>query len=191
MTTNTRRRLAAAVLAGAAALTMAACGSPASKDTTATTPAGPVCQVQPIPGYDQINPCLPEPVMTAAAQRVFSYEPATQESTANSFQAAGPLLDPTYAGEVGASASMLAPVTGATWARWKADGDTVTATAQVTSDEHPADTATSAMRVVAVIQHVIGPNGKPADDDINTTVYMTATRASAASPWLVSMIRPV
>lgn len=78
---------------------------PAPASTTTARAPVRACAI----GGTVVDRCDPDAVLTAAAQQVFSYDPARQASQANAFVAAGPLLSETYRQQVGASAAVLAP----------------------------------------------------------------------------------
>jgi hypothetical protein len=89
-------------------------------------------------------------------------------------------MDPRFAERAEAAALVWAPVSATQWRQWRTDAVTVTAVARVASDDHPADTATSASRVLAV---ELEPSGQ---SRIGLVVYGHATRTSAGSAWLPS-----
>lgn len=156
--------------------------------STGTTPEA--CSIAPLTVRDvSIDLCTdPDAVLVAAAQTIFTYRPAEQSSQADSFRAAGDLLNARYSSEVGPSASALAPITGATWARWAETSSIVTADAAISPTQHPADTETSHMRVVEVTQRIEpGPGGAPEPDQM-LTAYMVAGREGPGRPWQVVVI---
>lgn len=192
--TNTRNRklFTALVTAAVAAAVVAGCSRGGDDGERAAPPStvAPGCGAPRIPGYPQVDPCAAESVLAAAATVVFSWDPQRQQTQGDSFNAAADLLDPAYLRRVGDSASVLAPVTGATWARWMTEGITVTADAHATGDDHPSDTATAAYRVMAVRQQITYPDGRPAEPPRDLAVYMAATRTGPHAPWRVSLISP-
>ena len=179
-------RTAAALVAAAAVAALAGCGTSTDPDPS-TTPApapAPVCSA----GIDQFTMadlCDPEAVMAAALSAMYSYHPATQTQKGVDIDSAAPLLDPGYLARLGVSYSALAPVTGNTWEQWKTEGDTVTATAVVASDDHPADTFATVARVVAVHQSVVDASGTQTEQLSPLAIYTTATRTSSGG-WAVS-----
>lgn len=183
----TPRRIAAAVVAAAAiAAGAVGCSGGSSSPPSPASPSvtRPVCATTHTPGFPAVDRCSVESVLQTAAARIFSFLPAQQSSTADSFWAAGPLLDPMYQAQVGDSAAMLAPVTAGQWQRWAAEHAHIDADARVTSDEHPTPTT----RVVAVTQHITGPGGQTLEPDQTVVLYMAATRASDGAPYAVSQI---
>ncbi|WP_037140506.1 hypothetical protein [Rhodococcoides fascians] len=183
---NHRVRTAAAAAALAAlTATIVGCG-------TSTDPALPTTTAAPAPacsaGIDQFSRadlCDPEAVMTAALSALYSYHPATQTQKGVDIDSAATLLDPAYLSRLGVSYSALAPVTGNTWEQWKAENATVTATAVVASDDHPADTDSTVARVVAVHQSVTGADGTETEQLPPLAIYTTTTR-TASGGWAVS-----
>ncbi|KZM71628.1 hypothetical protein AWN90_02575 [Nocardia terpenica] len=119
-------------------------------------------------------------MLTAAATAIFTYRPDHQRDTATAFLAAAPLIATDYLHQIGASATAMAPITAATWARWSSLHITVTATVRITEDDHPTDTSTRIRRVIAVTQ-------RPGDEaPRELTAYLQVARDSADKPWLVT-----
>ncbi|MER7450387.1 hypothetical protein ABTW96_08870 [Nocardia beijingensis] len=127
-----------------------------------------------------MNPCSIEQVLAAAVEAVFGYHPSEQADQRAAWRAARALLDPGFAERAEPAVLVWAPVTATQWQQWRTDATTLTTTARVTSDDHPADTATSAHRVLAV---QLQPTGQP---PIRWAVYAHATRTTAGSAWLLS-----
>ncbi|MFF0494328.1 hypothetical protein ACFYTQ_35370 [Nocardia sp. NPDC004068] len=189
--TRTGRRIlasAAAALATAATLTVAGCGNSGHNTSPPQQPTASV--VSPAPAPAGVDDRQPDQVLTWVAAQVYSWHPASDPSAAAGFDRARPLLDPKYITAVGATAAGLANVTGATWARWATDNATITATARVTTDDHPADTPTTRQRVAAVTQHIADPAATTAEPDRTLIAYMIATREPDTDRWRVSMIAP-
>ncbi|NKS56576.1 hypothetical protein GS504_03265 [Rhodococcus hoagii] len=180
-----RRALAAAVVG--AALLATACsnggdteepmdaGGPTSSLTAPAPPALPA----PYTDVDQTNP---ESVMVAAAQALFSYTPAADRNQLDAVNRAAPLLDERYYNDNAQSLIALAPITGRQWEQWREEKAVVTATATVTSDEHPEDKPAKVSRVVAVQVNATDPSGRTVDS-ISFAAYMTATKLGV---WRVS-----
>lgn len=191
MKTRTRSEWTAA-LCTVAAVTLVATGCSGDRGgggqghSSASGSAGrAACSTIATPGFPGVDRCDVESVMVAAAQRIFSFNPATESSTADSFWAAAPLLTADYLAQVGVSAAMLAPVTAGDWLRWKAERAQVHAVATVASDEHP----TPQTRVVAVTQRVKGPSGEVLERDLPQLVlYMAVSRSADGDPYGVSQI---
>ncbi|WP_280378182.1 hypothetical protein [Nocardia wallacei] len=133
--------------------------------------------------FDHIDGCSAEHVAVAAVTAMFTYRPSAEVDQRVAFRRAAPLLAPDYARRAEHSAVALAPVTAALWQQWAAAGVTVTATARVTGDDHPVDTATRAARVLAVTL-VPDDLGAP----IPLTVYTHLRRPNPAAAWRVSAL---
>lgn len=178
-------RAAAGVVAATAVAVLAGCGTftDPAPSTTEQAPA-PTCSAG-IDQFSRADLCDPEAVMTAALEALYSYHPATQTQKGVDIDSAATLLDPGYLDRLGVSYSALAPVTGNTWEQWKAEQTTVEATAVVASDDHPADTAATAARVVAVHQSVLGAAGTETEQLPPLAIYTVATR-TASGGWAVS-----
>ncbi|WP_406279381.1 hypothetical protein OH799_11885 [Nocardia sp. NBC_00881] len=130
--------------------------------------------------FGEVAPCSVEAVMTAAVTTVFSYRPSEHADQRVAFRAARSLMDPRFADRAESAALVWAPVSADQWQQWRSDAVSIAASARVTSDDHPTDTATTASRVVAV---GLEPGNQP---PIMWTVYARATRTTAASAWLLS-----
>lgn len=135
------------------------------------------------PPLTVVDPCSPDSVTSAAMQTMLTYRPAEGLDSRRAFDAATPLLDPEFARTGAPAAIALAPVTPGMWDQWRDQHVTVTATARVTADDHPADTASRAARVVTVSM-------QPSDNTpaIRLVVFAVAHRAqtSAGVRWLLS-----
>ncbi|WP_072713728.1 hypothetical protein [Rhodococcus rhodnii] len=188
MTDRTRGALIAIV--ATAALVLAGCGSndhdhdhpmdqggPAAASTTPPPPPLPA----PFTDVDQDDA---EAVLVAAAESLFSYRPAEQSSQVDAAAATRPLLDDRFFAANEAGFGVLAPITGAMWERWRSQGAAVTATAQVTSDAHPADQPARISRVLAVTVTAHAPDGTELDR-MQWPVYMSATKLGV---WRVSAV---
>ncbi|MCZ4645125.1 hypothetical protein [Rhodococcus erythropolis] len=188
--TRTRNTVAAALLAGALLLT--GCGSGGDghddhpldeggpADSSLTTPPPP-----PLPAtFDGVDQNDPESVMVAAAQALLSYRPAEEVNQLAAAQRAAPLFDERYYSDNAGSFIALAPITGKQWQSWAEDNAIVTATANVTSDEHPADQPAKVSRVLAVTQTAVTAQGTPLSST-TFAVYMSATKLGV---WRVSAV---
>ncbi|WP_433717320.1 hypothetical protein ACQP2U_43260 (plasmid) [Nocardia sp. CA-084685] len=183
-----RRIRVSAIVVIATALAVAVvtgCGhhesTPLVPSTSSSAPAAPPLRV------DDRDP---DAVLVAAAAQIYSWQPAQDPSAAAGFTRARALLDPTYIESVGATAAGLSQVTGATWDRWAAQHATVTATAHIGHDDHPADTATAHQRVVVITQHITLPNPAASEPDRVVVAYMIASRLGSTDRWRISMIAP-
>ncbi|MCX4098417.1 hypothetical protein [Nocardia sp. alder85J] len=96
---------------------------------------------------------------------------------------AAPLFEPAYRHRVGDLVAGWWPVAGVVWVRWAATGMQVIADVQVTAEEHPADTASSVSRVLAVTLH---PSG--GESLIRFGTDMRAVRAGVGGSWLVDSL---
>ncbi|MEU7765049.1 hypothetical protein AB0B25_07995 [Nocardia sp. NPDC049190] len=133
-----------------------------------------------VPSFGEVDSCSVEAVLTVAVSAVFSYRPSDSADQRGSFRAARPLMDSRFAEHAEYAALVWAPVSATQWQQWRTNVTTITAAARVTSDDHPADTATAASRVLAI---ELEPSDQP---PISWAVYTRATRANAASAWLLS-----
>ncbi|WP_150116378.1 hypothetical protein [Williamsia herbipolensis] len=190
------RRVMGVLAAAAVCAVLAGCGDDATTMTqapsvpspSAAASSDPPLTMQPGPtaqpgacGDGRI--CSPDQVIVSALEAVFSYR-GTDTSPADSAAArAGDLLSSQYRTSVDGTWSLLAPITGAQWAQWKADKARVTAAADVQSDEHPPDSATTASRVVTITQTVTPGGEKLAP----MTVWVVASAGGPAG-WQLSSI---
>ncbi|MFF0458418.1 hypothetical protein [Nocardia africana] len=136
--------------------------------------------------FTAVDPCSAESVMSAALQTMFTYRPADGVDPRHAFDAAMPLLDPDFARSGAPAAIALAPVTPDMWQHWRGQHVTVTATARVTADDHPPDTASRAARVVTVSM-------QPSDTTpaLRLVVFAVAhrTQTSAGGRWLLANVQ--
>jgi len=153
----------AAVAVLASGLLLAGCSgsthNSAPSPATTTAAAGGGASLQPGPSTQPTggcqageNSCLTDSVVVAALQTLFSYQtgPDIDDPASDAAGRAAKYLAPQYVQSVSGTWSMLPPITGAQWADWKQSSADVQATATLTSDEHPADTADTAYRVANV-----------------------------------------
>ncbi|GAB93460.1 hypothetical protein [Gordonia rhizosphera] len=189
------RRLAAAIVAGAAIVALASCSASGETTNSVSTPPalsagvpaprtgmepGPTSQPRACP-TGQV--CTAEQVMVAALEEVFSYRGTDRDPAAAAADRAAELLTPTYRAAAAGSWSMLAAITGSQWAQWTASGATVVASARLLSDEHPPDTAATTARVARVTQTVT----PTADQLAPMTVWVVAV-AGGPSGWQLDTI---
>ncbi|WP_036494063.1 hypothetical protein [Nocardia sp. BMG111209] len=167
----------AAVLAAGAGAAVSGCAHPAVR---APSPVGGGEVIS------RVDPRAADPLITAALATVYSWNPGTDPDTSAGFIRAAAFLEPAYAREVGVTGSGLASVTTTTWARWTVEHATITATAVITSDDHPADTLAARHRVAAITQHVASSSSS--EPDRTLTVYVTAE--DTPDGWRVSLIAP-
>ncbi|MCC3318312.1 hypothetical protein [Nocardia africana] len=138
------------------------------------------------PPFTAVDPCSADSVTSAALQTMFTYRPAEGLDPRRAFEAATPLLDPEFARSGAPAAIALVPVTADMWERWRDLHVTVTATARPTADDHPADTASRAARVVTVSMH-------PSDSTpaLRLVVFAVAhrTQTGNGARWLLSNVQ--
>ena len=157
-------RLRHAALAALVAVTAAGCSSSTTEQTPTTTPTAssvaPLTGMQPGPTTTATactgEQCSPDGAAVAGLNTLFTYRAADPDPAESAAARAGTLLADSYRAAVGDTWSLLAPYTGATWTRWRAENAVITAAARITSDEHPPDTTTRAYRV-ATITHTVTP----------------------------------
>jgi hypothetical protein len=117
---------------------------------------------------------------------MFTYRCADGLDPRRAFEAATPLLDPEFARSGAPAATALAPVTPDMWDRWRDQHVTVTASARATADDHPADTAARAARVVTVSM-------QPSDSTpaLRLVVFAVAryTQTDEGVRWLLSNVQ--
>ncbi|MET7772081.1 hypothetical protein [Nocardia sp. NPDC005366] len=133
--------------------------------------------------FEQVDPCDPEQVLTAALRAVFGYRPDVQADPADALDAARPLLDDRFAADAAASALVWSSVTTALWQQWRHDRVPVVTTVRVRPDDHPPDTATQVARVVSV------DIDAPVSDPGAFAVYATATRIGTGTGWRLSGVQ--
>ncbi|MEV6140492.1 hypothetical protein AB0L63_31520 [Nocardia sp. NPDC051990] len=148
---------------------------------TATLSDEPHCRAADFaPPFGEVDPCSAESVLAAAVTTVFGYWPSEHPDQRVAFRAARLLMDSAFAQRAEPAALVWAPVSATQWQQWRNDATTIAASARVTSDDHPADTATTASRVLAV---ELEPRNQP---PIRWAVYAHATRTTTGSAWLLS-----
>ncbi|WP_280335692.1 hypothetical protein [Nocardia wallacei] len=131
--------------------------------------------------YAGVDACSADAVMTAAVTAIFTYRPAVQPDQRSAFRSAAPLMAPEFALRAEPASMVWAPVTGSRWRHWSQAGVTVSAVVRVTGDDHPADTATTSARVLAV---TAAPND--GSTPLHLTVYVRASRVTPAAGWRLS-----
>ncbi|MEU1950822.1 hypothetical protein [Nocardia rhamnosiphila] len=160
-----------------AAFTATGCGAAPAPDPREPGDTCPVAGFA-VP-YENIDPCSAEAVLHAAVAAIFDYQPAGDTGPRAAFTRARPLLQDRFATEAEPVAAVWAPITTSQWQRWRDQSVPVTTNVHVTGDDHPAGTAATADRVLAVrIQPAQGPA-------VAFTVYASATHISGG-PWLLS-----
>lgn len=159
------------------AFTATACSTTADPESTEPGDACPVVGFA-VP-YDDVDPCSAEAVLHAAVSAVFGYRPAEDTDPGAAFTRARPLIRDVFAAPAEHAAGVWAPITTALWQRWRDHRAPVTTTVMITGDDHPADTVSSADRVLAVR---VQPAHEPV---VEFTVYASAAR-TPEGPWLLS-----
>ncbi|MET8425467.1 hypothetical protein [Nocardia sp. NPDC004860] len=172
-----------AVTAGGCILLVAleACGqSPFADHESGDLP----CTATPFdPPFDHVDPCSAEQVAVAAVETVFTYRPSEQADQSSSVKAAAPLLDVGLAARSETSGTVLTPITGSQWQRWRSQGISVVASARLGEDDHPIDTHTTFTRVAAVTLH-------PGDETetILLAAFVRASRPDSSAGWRISAL---
>jgi len=138
------------------------------------------------PPFTAVDPCSAESVTSAALETMFTYRPAEGLDPRRAFEAATPLLEPEFARSGAPAATALAPVTPDMWGHWRDQHITVTASARATADDHPADTAARAARVVTVSMQP--SDGTP---PLRLVVFAVAhyTQTDEGVRWLLSNVQ--
>ncbi|NNH73670.1 hypothetical protein HLB23_28105 [Nocardia uniformis] len=175
-----RARLGVTVSLIMLGLIAAGCGTPTQP---AAPPPAPQSSAEIIAGIDTGDALA---VMVAAIETAYTWQPGPDPDSAAGFDRARGLLTERYRAQVGATASGLTAVPAGVWARWASAHASITATAVITPDDHPADTAQTRQRVVALRQRVNTVSGTEPDRD--SAVYVTATATPGG--WRVSLIAP-
>lgn len=123
------------------------------------------------------QPTDPEAVLTAAAEQLFTWYPVSDANRGQATVRAADLLEPQL---VNPTEKIRAD---AQWREWADNGMTITASATISPETHPPDTADRFSRVVVVNQVETSPSG---ERDLDPTVlFMTANRHSDGT-WRVS-----
>ncbi|MEV0766261.1 hypothetical protein [Nocardia sp. NPDC050435] len=150
--------------------------APAFVETSCTAPRF-------VSPFTAVDPCSAEAVLVAALVAMFSYTPATESDQQAAFTAAAPLLTPDYAARGRSAATVILPITVATWQQWRTAAVAVDAEAHLTGDDHPVDTDTAIYRVMAL---TLRPSDASAS--LTFTAYVTAGRTDRATAWRLSGI---
>ncbi|WP_194814561.1 hypothetical protein [Nocardia sp. XZ_19_385] len=171
-----RARLGVAASLIMLALAAAGCG-------TATEPAAPPAQpgAEIVAGIDTGDALA---VMVAATETAYTWTPGPDRDSAAGVDRASGLLTEQYRAQLGATASGLAAVPAGVWARWTHEHASITATAVITPDNHPGDTAQTRQRVVALTQKTNGTS----EPERRSVLYVTASATPGG--WRVSLIAP-
>lgn len=144
----------------------------------------PLCEAEPFPPpHAEVPPCSGVDVLHGSVGTLYRIDPATGIDPRRAFDTARPLMNPAFTVQAGIGASMWSPITVTQWQAWAEDHITVASTVEVTSDDHPPDTATSTARVLAV--RLIPAGRAPVD----FAVYARATRRGAESRWLLADLK--
>jgi len=170
----------AAVLPAAVALALTATGC-VSEGSEPGPPLTVHCRAESFPPpHQEVDPCLPEAVLTAAVTAIFTYRPGEHADQRAAFRTAAPMLTGDLAAEGELWALVWAPITAEQWQWWRDEDTALTTTVRVTDDDHPADAATTASRVLAV--ELASGDRQP----IEFAVYAHSRRAGRDSAWLLA-----
>ena len=127
--------------------------------------------------------------MVLAAETVQTVYPTTEEP-GQGWKRADALLDPAAPFPHRATSTIAVPRGLGPWFDWRSRGvQVVQATAEVTNQEHPADTATVCARVLRVTLTEVTADGARTEVEPATTYFATATRTDATQPWRVSALQ--
>jgi len=188
-------RRPAALAAAVAATVICAAASGCSSSPHRAAPAAPttsstVTATAPLPAPPAgLLPCAAtatcsgEQVLAAALTTVFGYHPADPDPAQAAADRAGDWVSPLYRQQMGATWSMLLPITGATWAHWATDHAAITPQLVFTGDEHPADTATKVWRTVHLRLQTTPPTAPP----VEAVLWVMATAGGPAGWQLASI----
>ncbi|MBF6320388.1 hypothetical protein IU453_26920 [Nocardia cyriacigeorgica] len=160
----------------AAALTTSACTTDPPAGAGETTCAA----VGFDPPFPEVEACSAEAVLVAATTAIFDYRPFEQRDQRAAFRSARPLMTREFTTRAEQAALAWAPITTSQWQHWATHATAFTTTVHVTGDDHPADTATSVQRVLAVELHPVG------QARIAFAVYAHATRPADGQRWLLA-----
>ncbi|MFE3228584.1 hypothetical protein [Nocardia sp. NPDC059228] len=135
------------------------------------------------PPFDHVDPCSAEQVAVAAVETVFTYRPSEQADQGSSVKAAAPLLDVGLAARSVTSGTVLTPITGSQWQRWRSLGIAVVASVRLGEDDHLIDTHTTFARVAGVTLH-------PGDETetILLAAFVRASRPDSSAGWRISAL---
>jgi hypothetical protein len=129
----------------------------------------------------------PAAVITVVVETMFSWQPGRDTSPADAFTRAKPLLSAPLAAQ---QPDLGGPQAGSQWHDWAYQRATITAKADIVTDEHPPDTPDKVFRVVAIKQAIgtatVGA-GDATGNEINSTVWVTAVHTSDG--WRVDSIQ--
>lgn len=185
-----RRYGAATVMAIALTTAVTACSTGTTGNPAAPAPStgSQVTGMQPgpttssAPCTDRVQ-CSPDGAAVAGLDTLFSYRATDADPAGAAATRAAALLTEKYRSEVDGTWSMLLPITGSTWTRWRAEKATITATTRLTPDEHPPDTATRAYRVAELTQTVA-----PTPEPITPQTLFVVLEAGGAAGWRIAAI---
>ncbi|WP_370012716.1 hypothetical protein [Nocardia cyriacigeorgica] len=176
-----RRRLAAVALALAVAA-LAAC-SRGHEDFGEHDDHGPgvpsgasIETLPPLPApWTDLDRNNPEAVALAAVNALFDWRPADGDTGPESARdRARPLLSPRAA-----DSYRLYPIPRPLWESWMNTRATITASSQISSEQHPADTAVSWQRKITTRIHA------PEAGDLTATTLITVTKQPV---WTVTTV---
>ncbi|MDN5758936.1 MAG: hypothetical protein L0H59_10445 [Tomitella sp.] len=189
-----------AAVAAALCLTLMAvgCGSggdggagspPAASTRTDSRPAAaqPTRSSEPAPDVTSVNPATidrqnPEAVAIAAVEAIYTVEPAVDESAADAYERAAPLLTPRMIDAIRAidSPSGSDP----NWGKWKRKNAIVAATATIARQDKPIDTD-RAYRYIKLVQKVHTDSGSRSQEPI----YLFVGLAHGDTGWKLDSMK--
>jgi hypothetical protein len=136
---------------------------------------------------ESVNQGDDDAVIKRVVETMFTWDPGKDTSPADAFNRARPLMSATLSAQ---QPDFGGPQAGSQWHQWAYDRATITAKADIVSDEHPPDTADKHFRVVAIKQTIntatVGP-GDATGNEINATVWVTAVHTQDG--WRVDSIQ--
>ncbi|WP_158682423.1 hypothetical protein [Nocardia cyriacigeorgica] len=180
MAARTDRRLWAR-LAPAAILTAACTVTGCTSDRVDDTTKFPGCAREQFePPFHDVNGCSAEAVLVASVAAIFDYQPSRHRDQRVAFRTARPLMTREFAARAENAALVWAPITNDRWQHWAATGTPITSLVRVAGDDHPADTETTAHRVLTVN---LQPSAQPR---LDFAVYARAVRAHSGAAWLLA-----
>ena len=186
---------AAGLILDATSCTVASSPAPRSSPTSAADQRPVLLTVPGQPAWQkvEVDSTNPDAVLVAAATALYSYAPAVDDSAAQAFDRARPLLSESYQHNVGDSVTGLARYTGATWHQWHEQNAVITATTAIAADDHPSDTPTSHARVLTITQtvHTAPPDDTGSTDSASPTpitVYAVAGRTGSTARWQITKL---
>lgn len=156
----------------------------ASTTSAAAVPVAAGATVAPAPGAG--NDQTPDTAAVAAAIAWYSSDTAVDAGPNAAAVRAAAWLTPDLLAQVEAFAPVGGP--GADWTQWASHRAWLQVTAVLSGDDHPADTATAAVRQVAITVTPVGRDGWTAPP---TTEVAAVTLTHTAGGWRLQQLRPL